>query len=104
MKTVDEAKPYFERDEVEEASLDHDLGACDSCMGGMTEEDWLRKTNFTQMPQCEHFGTGYTLVSWMEETGHWPKRSIQVHSRNPAGRARMLQVIAKNANYIGELK
>lgn len=93
VKTVREAKAYLERGVVRRASLDHDLGACDECMGGRSAEQWLAESNMTQMPNCNHFGTGYNLVCWMEETGHWPQEKPTVHSANPAGRARMLQAI-----------
>lgn len=93
VKTVQEAQALLRTGDVEHASLDHDLGACAACMGGMTEEDWLRATNFTQMPQCEHFGTGYTLVCWMEEHNVWPTNKPTVHSRNPAGAAKMRAAI-----------
>lgn len=95
-KNVEDAKACLLNLAVDEASLDHDLGACLNCLNGLTAEDWLRRTDFTQMPNCDHFGTGYTLVSWMEETGHWPDKKPTVHSRNPAGAARMRQVIDKH--------
>lgn len=92
VKTVDEAKPYFMRREVRHASLDHDLGACPQCLGGKTPEQWLEETAYQSMPHCDHFGTGYSLVCWLEETKLWPA-SMSVHSRNPVGRARMVQAI-----------
>lgn len=95
-KTVDDAKAYLEGDGIEEASLDHDLGACAACLSGMTADEWLEKHSYQAMPNCEHFGTGTTLVNWMEETGHWPKVKPKVHSLNPVGRARMQQVIDKH--------
>lgn len=90
VKTVDEAKPLLETGRVITASLDHDLGACESCM-----EQWRDKDYAVSMPNCEHFGTGYTLVTWMEETGNWPLSKPNVHSANPVGAARMRQVINK---------
>ena len=95
VKTVEEAKRHLETGQVLRASLDHDLGACNTCMGGRTAEQWLDESKFTQMPNCDHFGTGYTLVCWMEETGHWPMKMPLVHSANPAGRARMQQAILR---------
>jgi len=92
-KTVEEAQAMLLSGKVENASLDHDLGACATCLNGRTPEQWLAEHNFEQMPQCEHFGTGYTLVCWMEETGNWPNRKPVVHSRNPAGKAKMEQAI-----------
>lgn len=100
VKTVGEAKLALASGQVHFASLDHDLGACEECMKEMapesgTADEWLAKTNYKAMPNCPHFGTGYDLVSWMEETGTWPARMPLVHSANPVGRARMEQVILK---------
>jgi hypothetical protein len=99
-KTVDEAKALLLQGVVQQASLDHDLGACSDCMGERTPEDWLAETKYTQRPNCEHFGTGYTLVCWMEETGNWPKERPAVHSANPAGRAKMQAAI--NRHWAGQ--
>lgn len=93
VKTVEEAKRYLERGLVQRASLDHDLGACPTCLGGRSSDEWLAEHHFSQMPNCDHFGTGYTLVCWMEETGHWPIERPTVHSANPAGRQKMLMAI-----------
>lgn len=93
VKTVEEAKAILKQGIVRRASLDHDLGACPICMDGKSTEQWLVDTHYKQMPNCEHFGTGYTLVCWMEETGIWPEEKPTVHSANPPGRARMLQAI-----------
>jgi hypothetical protein len=40
--------------------------------------------------------TGYNLVVWMTETGHWPALPPTVHSGNLDGGARMLGVIARH--------
>jgi hypothetical protein len=48
---------------VNDLSLDHDMG-----------DDQL---------------SGYDLVNWMIESGHWPNGDITVHSRNPVGAARI---------------
>lgn len=92
--TVDEAKLLLSTGQVERASLDHDLGACRACYekvcpGNITPEAWLESTGYLSMPHCEHVGTGYDLVCWMEKTGHWPKEKPKVHSANPVGAARM---------------
>lgn len=92
-KTVDAAKEWLETGEVENASLDHDLGACKDCLNGLTPEQWLEQHAYESMPNCEHFGTGYNLVCWMEETDNWPKNKPQVHSLNPVGRRRMQTAI-----------
>jgi hypothetical protein len=94
VKTVDEAKRYLADGVVRRASLDHDLGICDDCAVG-TPEEWLAAHNFQSMPHCTHFGTGYDLVCWMEETGHWPTERPTVHSANPVGRAKMLVAIER---------
>jgi hypothetical protein len=87
VKTVDEARQLLETGRVERASLDHDLGACGPCYA-LWEAD-----PGGVMPNCEHFGTGYTLCLWMAETGKWPKEKPRVHSMNPVGAARMRGVI-----------
>ncbi len=38
VKTVEEAKSLLLGGEVENASLDHDLGACEVCLEGMTSD------------------------------------------------------------------
>ena len=96
VKTVDEAKSLLERGIVQAASLDHDLGACNHCLQGKSSEQWLEENNYASMPHCDHFGTGYTLVCWMEETGHWPKMKPTVHSANPAGKLKMVLAINKH--------
>lgn len=94
-KTIAEAQEVLGQGIVRKASLDHDLGACDLCLGGRTPEQWLEDTHYTQMPNCDHFGTGYQLVCWMEETGNWPDKLPTVHSRNPAGRQKMEAAIRR---------
>jgi len=85
--TAQEAQRLLLTHDVEEASLDHDLGACEACLAAWDYQQ-------DSMPHCDHVGTGYTLVCWMEETGLWPQTPPAVHSANPVGRARMQQVIA----------
>ena len=62
----------LESSDVEELSLDHDLG------------------------DDEH-GTGYDVLLWIEEAvvtkGYIPPKTIIVHSANPAARQRMEQAI-----------
>ena len=95
VKSVEEAKPYFAQGLVEHSSLDHDLGACEDCLDGGDAEDWMSRTKYAEMPNCEHVGTGYTLVCWLAETGHWPETRPVVHSANAAGRARMEAAIKR---------
>ena len=95
-KTVSEAQEFLKQGIVRAASLDHDLGACSECLQGMSPEEWLEKNHYQSMPNCPHFGTGYTLVCWMEETGHWPDKVPSVHSANPVGREKMKAAIKKH--------
>lgn len=67
VKTVAEAKKLLKEGIVRAASLDHDLG-----------DDEL---------------SGYDLVCWMEEHNHWPHKVPSVHSMNPVGRKKMMDVI-----------
>ncbi len=96
VRDIAAAKLALESGEVTDASLDHDLGSCAECMGGKSIEEWMDDHHNQAMPNCEHIGTGYNLVCWMEETGHWPTDTIRVHSSNPVGRMRMLQAIQKH--------
>lgn len=82
-------------EEWEDASLDHDLGACKDCLEGMSPEEWLSANDYRSMPNCEHFGTGYTFVRWMIENNIFPNKKPRVHSMNPVGRKRMEQDIDK---------
>ena len=94
VKTVDEAIAAMQLHNVQKASLDHDLGACDECMGPCpSPEDWLEQSGYKSMPHCSHVGTGYDLVLWMAEKGIWPAEKPTVHSANPVGRDRMRGVI-----------
>jgi hypothetical protein len=95
VKTVEDAKLHLEAGRVRNLSLDHDLGACKDCLKGRSPEQWLHETNYTQMPNCDHFGTGYTLVCWMEETGRWSREIPRIHTANPVGRKNMAAAIAK---------
>lgn len=93
LETIEMLKKYNGR--VEILSLDHDLGACDECTGGRTAEEWLAESNGQSMPHCDHVGTGYKVVLWMEEQMHAAIPSFQlpekiiVHSANPVGRSNM---------------
>jgi hypothetical protein len=69
VKTVEEAIALMESGEVEEASLDHDLG--------------------------EDTPEGRTLVYWMAEHEVWPSESISVHSGNPVGVDYMVGMIER---------
>ena len=81
---------------IEHLSLDHDLGACGTCMRlyGVTDaQEWLNKSKGTSMPHCPHVGTGYDLVLWMMANGKWPQHKPTVHSANPEGQQLMRAAI-----------
>lgn len=88
-RNITEAKAFLKTGHVERCSLDHDLVACAACL---TETPDLGYKDGV-MPSCSHVGTGYDLVVWMAETGHWPKVAPVVHSQNQQGKARMHQAI-----------
>src|SRR4051812_30082955 len=94
-KTVEEAKTILLNNEVSEASLDHDLGACADCMKGRTPEQWLVESHYKTMPNCEHFGTGYTLLCWMEKENVWPKDRVLIHTANAEARKKMNDVLLR---------
>ena len=75
--TVEAAQELLINGNVEEASLDHDLGFQFDAEG----------------EEIPYDRTGYDLVKWMAETGHWPKKKPSVHSMNPAGRQNMKALI-----------
>ena len=78
-KTAQEAISLLKTGTVTEASLDHDLSELATI--GMA-------------PKGEE--TGYTVVCWMEDNNVWPENGVKVHSMNPVGKERMLQVISKH--------
>lgn len=110
-KTVPEAQELLLTGEVEEASLDHDLGLCDACWDEARKAaddspDFKLNLDFqhkmawnhglASYASCVHNGTGYDLVCWMEETGNWPLLKPNVHSANPVGRKRMQLAIDRH--------
>ena len=87
-KTAEEAIAAFRTGTVEEASLDHDLTMAQMVRGG-----------FNEKIHDDGVKSGYDVICWLEENPEfWPKVRVQVHSANPAGRARMLQVIDRHYN------
>jgi Cyclic-phosphate processing Receiver domain len=77
VKTPEEAIDLLRSGEVEEVSLDHDLGL--------------------STPEAER--TGYDVLAWLEKevaTGMWKHvvPVMLVHSANPVGSRRMEQAIA----------
>lgn len=106
-KTVDETILILEahQGEIDILSLDHDLGACNVCLKehGGSIDSWLARSHYTEMPNCDHFGTGYDVALFLEEKAYndpnfiFPKR-VQCHSANPVGREKIEHVIRKLKN------
>ena len=93
--SYDEAIEVLKTGKVVYASLDHDLGllSCKECrQSAGSYEKWSE----IQDHGCIHGEkTGYNVICWMEENNVWPREGVRVHSANPAGKDRMLQVIRK---------
>lgn len=82
--TAAEAIERLKKGDVTQASLDHDLAP----------EHYVVKPG----DPYSHCGDmcGCAVVKWMEENEVWPEHGVIVHSQNPAGAARMRQVIDKH--------
>ena len=78
-KTAEDAIRVLATGRVTDVSLDHDLTIAQT-MGNDDNEK-----------------TGYTVACWMEESSVWPGR-VKCHSQNPAGKARIQQVIDRHYN------
>jgi hypothetical protein len=84
VKTADEAIEKLKTGTTEIASLDHDLGIEQTLAGmqGLISND--------------NGKSGYDVVLWLEQNPNfWPPYGVRVHSANPAGKARMEQVIRR---------
>lgn len=89
--TVAEAENFMLHNDVDEASLDHDLGHaldCPGCHLGAHPD-----TKHIDAPNGKHF------VLWLIESGKWPKSRPNVHSQNPVGRETMNQLINRYGPY-----
>jgi hypothetical protein len=85
-KTADEAVAHFRTGRVEFASLDHDLTF-----------DQMEKGGYLGEIHEDGFKSGYDVVLWLEQHPEfWPPLGVKVHSANPAGAARMRQIIQKH--------
>lgn len=78
VKTAEEAWWVICNHNVEQISLDHDLGE--------TKEGKERKS-------------GYDLVKWIERKGAWPSKGARVHSDNSVGVKNMVMAIEKSGKY-----
>lgn len=96
IKSVAQAKIALLEGQVENASLDHDLGLAFG-LGGVC---WDCDEGCCDPNTCEHgchqpAESGSDLVDWMEKNDCWPKNKPAVHSQNPVGRRYMQKVIDK---------
>jgi hypothetical protein len=98
-KNYDEAIAILKTGEVTFASLDHDIGACKECTESGAYVGDMKTAETTFYNRCPHEKSGYDVVCWMEENNVWPKDGVVVHSMNPVGKQRMMQVI--NKHYAG---
>jgi hypothetical protein len=86
VKTAHGAIQLLLTGDVTVASLDHDLGVAQSMYGAMG-----------QIGPPHDTGSGYDVVLFLEEhPEYWPPEGTYVHSANPAGRARMEQVVLRH--------
>lgn len=95
--SVDEAKIYVEQYEIDEMSLDHDLGMapwCAECQARSDSPDDIEDPDECRC-KChrEIAPTGYDFVKWLVETEYWPVEKPRVHSANPIGAKRMRDLI-----------
>ena len=77
-KNAREALSYLLTYQVNEISMDHDLGICADCLKDKTQS-------------CNH--DGYWLLKEMADRDLGPKTKPEVHSMNPVGRERMVSFI-----------
>lgn len=75
------------------ASLDHDLGVCESCYELGDQAVDVRICAESCAHACHE--TGSDLVRWMAEHDAWPMTKPRVHSANPVGAAYMRGVIER---------
>lgn len=94
-RTIEEAKTHLATRDVIAASLDHDMGACEDCTRNGRHVGDMRTPETTFSNWCRHAPDGYALVVWMLEHGHRPPL-VTVHSMNPIGRSRMIELLRKN--------
>lgn len=93
-RTVEEAQRLLSTG-VDRCSLDHDMGACESCIAKGEHVGDMATPETTFMNWCPHAMDGTKLVRWMVETGTWPTQKPVVHSANPNGSDRMRSLIDK---------
>jgi hypothetical protein len=90
-----EAQKLVEEHQIEEMSLDHDLGAMPPCYECQFGADACDMGVDSCRCDCHRQlqPTGYDFCKWMAETGRWPSTKPRIHSQNPVGRQNMQAVI-----------
>lgn len=83
--TAEQAIAMLKTGLVTFASLDHDLAP----------EHYEAGTGYGAFDHCGDT-CGCAVTNWMELNKVWPVEGVVVHSMNPAGKARMEQVIRKH--------
>jgi hypothetical protein len=91
-RTIEDAKAYLMRDDITEVSLDHDMGACVSCVEKGEHVGDMVTPETTYYNHCPHAEDGYTLVMWMIENNHIPP-IVRIHSMNSVGVRRMVAAL-----------
>lgn len=87
----DEAIRILEENDVEEASLDHDLGAS----AVKVDEDGRFDPDDPALYQAgRHEDDGTKLAEWLAEHPEFCPPRVNVHSWNPAGARRMADIIS----------
>lgn len=87
-KTADEAIEILKSGNVTFASLDHDL-ALEHYVVYENEQQYMNDHRTFKEK------TGYSVICWMEENNIWPKEGVRVHTMNPVGKDKMLEIVNK---------
>ena len=95
-KTVSEAQNLLQNGNVEEMSLDHDLGAY-PCDRHCWAENGLLCDRDCGCACHRKYPDGSDLVRWMIQENLWPQKTVAVHSSNPVGRRTMLDLLRSHA-------
>ncbi len=98
-KNAAQAIRLLEDHQVTEASLDHDLA--DIPWENLDELGDQFGDQYVQdlVVRSRKEKTGYEVVLWLAEHGHWPTEKITIHSWNPVGGARMASVVDRYGPY-----
>lgn len=93
VKNYQDAIDLLSTGKVAYASLDHDIGACKSCVDSLMHIGDMKTTETTFFNRCPHEKSGYDVICWMKLNNVWPVDGVRVHSMNPVGKYRMDSVV-----------